>query len=230
MGRVIAAAVLAFGLLATPGMAGCRLALVLAVDVSRSIDEGDYEIQRGGLLLALADPGIRAAFVGPADPVALSVMEWSGRAHQEVVLDWRLIGTEADLDEVMAVIAAHVRSPDRLPTGLGTALEFALGRLAAAPPCAAQVIDLSGDGRNNDGFGPDEAYVRTDFGAVTVNGLAIVEHERDIVEYFQDHLIRGPGAFVEVALGQRDYPRAMARKLYRELTDDMAGRPAGGGG
>lgn len=200
----------------------CRIALLLAFDVSRSISPADYLIQQKGLLDALADPEIRGAFL-MGDPVALSVYEWSGQGHQETVSDWRMILSEADIDAVAAEIAALSPPDFRLLTGLGHALTYALERFASAPPCAEQVLDVSGDGRNNDGYGPAGAYERGDWGSIRVNALAIGEHEVGLVPYFHAELIRGDGAFVEVAPYQRDFPEAIKRKLLRELKAAVVG-------
>lgn len=220
MWRLLAACLTVF---AVPAAAqDCRIALQLAFDVSRSISPKDYLIQQQGMLDALADPEIRAAFL-LGDPVALSVFEWSGQGHQEVVSDWRMILSGADLDAVAAEIAALVPPELRLLTGLGHALSFAHARFAAAPPCDEQVLDVSGDGRNNDGYGPSGAYQRDDWGDIQVNALAIGEHELGLVPYFYAELIRGRGAFVEVAPYQRDFPQAIRRKLLRELKAAVVG-------
>src|SRR5690606_4768405 len=106
-----------------------------------------------------------------------------------------------------------------LPTALGAALEFGLKGFRDMGHCPAWTLDVSGDGRNNDGDTPPEAYARSDFGDLMVNGLAIGGHEADIAQYYQRWVIRGEGAFVEVARTHRDFPRAIRRKLERELTE-----------
>lgn len=208
---------------AGPAAAGCRLALALGFDVSRSVDAADYAIQRDGLLAALADPVIVDAFLKPEEPVALALYEWSGQAHQDVVVDWRLIEGPGDLAAVAAAVAGHERAAAHLPTGLGTALDFGRALVARAPDCAAHTLDLSGDGRSNDGDGPREVYAKADFGDLMVNGLAIGGHEADIAIYYRREVIRGPGAFVEVARRHTDFPRAIRRKLERELTEQLIG-------
>jgi hypothetical protein len=95
--------------------------------------------------------------------------------------------------------------------------------MAEAPDCGRKVIDVAGDGRNNEGVSVARIYEREDFTGITVNGLAVGEHEHDLVRYFQEELIRGPGAFVEVAPRQTDYPEAIHRKLLRELQGPMIG-------
>ncbi|QYK43580.1 MAG: DUF1194 domain-containing protein [Paracoccaceae bacterium] len=198
----------------------CRLALALALDVSWSVDGRDYDIQRGGLLAALADPAIRAAFLR-GDPVALAVYEWSGVQHQDLVADWRLILSEADLDRVSAQVAGHARSPFGLPTATGAALAFGAELMARAPACAVQVIDISGDGQSNNG--PDPDRVTAGWTGITVNALAIGQHEMGLVDYLQRKVIRGPGAFVEYAARHSDFPEAIRRKLFRELTEPVFG-------
>lgn len=217
---------------ATPGHAGCRLALALGMDVSRSVNAEDYAIQRGGLIAALADATIRAAFLEPADHVAMAVYEWSAHDQQRIVIGWTDIRSPADLDRVMAALQSHERDPRGAPTALGRALLYGRQLMDQAPTCAEQVLDVSGDGRNNDGPDPETAYARQDFGAMRVNGLAIRTYERDVAEYYRTRVIRGPGAFVEEADGQEDFPRAIRRKLLRELDEQVIGmgEPVPGGG
>jgi hypothetical protein len=121
-------------------------------------------------------------------------------------------------------VAGHQRSEARLSTAIGGALLFGRDLLARMPECEAWTLDLSGDGRNNEGTDPARAYAREDFSDVTVNGLAIGGHERDIAQYFAAEVIRGPGAFVEVAALHEDFPRAIRRKLERELTERLFGQ------
>lgn len=221
-----AVAVLASG--AAPAAAGCRLALALGLDVSRSVDAGDYRIQQGGIVAALADAGVRAAFLSPRDHVAFAVYEWSGQDHQAMVIDWTEVRGAADLDRIAARIAAAERGGAG-PTALGSALDFGRAVLARAPDCGAATLDISGDGRNNDGTAPAAAQARGGWGAARINGLAIGGHEADIADYYAAEVIRGPGAFVEVARTQADFPRAIRVKLLRELTEGLMGGLAGKG-
>ena len=95
--------------------------------------------------------------------------------------------------------------------------------MSDAPDCDRRVIDVAGDGRNNDGISVARTYEREDFTGITVNGLAVGEHEADILDYYEREVIRGPGAFVEVAPRQSDYPEVILRKLLRELEGPMIG-------
>lgn len=203
--------------LASPALADCRLALALAVDVSRSIDSRDYVIQTDGLADALSDRAVRSAIFGPEGDVALAIFYWSGRGHQDLVQPWVILDSPGTLDAAIWEVRRTPRPAAPLATALGDALSFGLELMGDAPKCARRVIDVAGDGRNNEGVSVARTYEREDFTGITVNALAVGEHEADIVEYFRTELIRGPGAFVEAAPEQDDYPAAIRRKLLREL-------------
>ena len=215
--------ILALGLMAMPAGAECRLALALAVDVSRSVSITDFRIQTVGLVEALRDPRIRQALLVPPGEVALAVFQWSGDSHQDLVQPWIVIGSEADLATVIASVEAAQRPEVAEATALGWALVYARDLFDAAPTCAARVLDVAGDGRNNIGISAASAYRRADYAGITVNGLAIGEHESDLEEYYRAEVIRGLGAFVEAVPRQEDYPRAIRRKLLRELTGPLIG-------
>jgi len=211
-----------FLILAAPVRAECRLALALAMDVSRSVDAKDFVIQTEGLAAALEAPDIVTAFFAPAGDVALAVYQWSGEDYQELVIDWTLIAEPEDLPAVIAGIR-RLRPPEvRLPTALGAGIDFGRALLDRAPPCDARVLDVAGDGRNNAGPTPEKIYARGGWEGITVNGLAIGSHELRLTEYFRSTLIRGPGAFVELATRHTDFPEAIRRKLLRELVDTVA--------
>lgn len=213
---------LALCLSAATADAACRLALALAVDVSRSVDAADYVIQTEGLARALTDPAVEAAIFGPPGDVAILVFHWSGQRYQEIVADWQVMKTPDDLHRMAEKIRRTPRFPASLPTALGAALRFGLEQFETAPSCERQVLDVAGDGQNNDGLPPLRVYAKTDFGNLVVNGLAIGEHESDLTAYYRSNVIRGDGAFVEVAVTQADYPRAIRRKLIRELSDMLS--------
>jgi len=209
--------------LTAPAQADCRLALALAVDVSRSIDSQDYVIQTEGLADALSDSDVRAAIFGPEGQVALAIYYWSGRGYQDLVQDWVILDSPEALDAAIWEVRRTPRPAAPLATALGDALSYGLDLMSDAPHCYRRVIDVAGDGRNNDGISVARTYEREDFTGITVNGLAVGEHESDILDYYAGEVIRGPGAFVELAPRQEDYPDALRRKLLRELQGPMIG-------
>lgn len=198
------------------------------MDVSSSVDSAEDALQRNGIARALLAPQVQDAFFISPEPVALAAFEWSGRYNQKTMLDWRLIHSPADLIEVAGIIAGSQRSHNDFPTAMGHALGHAAVMLRDGPVCTHRTIDLAGDGINNDGFGPAEAYAAFPFDGVTVNGLAVdaTEFEGDIIliPFFKAEVLRGPGAFIEVADGFADYERAMTRKLIRELSAMVVGQ------
>lgn len=222
----VSAALLMWGSAAS----ACRLALVLAMDVSSSVDATEDRLQRAGLASALIDPDVQNAFFLSADPVALHVFEWSGQYMQTTLVPWMQVGGPEDLLVAAAAIGQSTRSQTEFPTAMGSALGHAAIQLLAAPPCAAQTIDLAGDGVNNEGFGPNEAYAAFPFAGVVVNGLVVATDNgadsAEIVRFYRDEVIRGPAAFVEIANGFDDYAATMRRKLIRELSSQMMGAAA----
>lgn len=215
-------------LLAGPAAAiDCRLALVLALDVSSSVDAEEDTLQRQGLAAALVAPEVEAAFLQGDLPVALAAYEWSGRYNQQMLLDWTLIRSGADLQAASKAISASERSHNDFPTAMGYALGYGAGLLADGPDCLFRTIDLSGDGVNNEGFGPQTAYKHFRFAGVTVNGLVInaadFEGSLDLIDFFREEVIRGPGAFIEIANGFGAFEAAMRRKLVREVSSVTIG-------
>ena len=195
----------------------CGLSLVLALDVSSSVDPQEFDLQMGGLARALRDPEIVQSIVEAGGMQAMA-FEWSGRDQAVDVVPWTFLTSEADVFAFAGAIESHRRGFDEFPTALGYALGHSAIRLDRAPlRCARAVVDVSGDGVNNEGYEPALAYKNFDFSNVTVNGLVITGEKPDPVAYYRRHVIRGPGAFVEVARDFSDYEAAMKRKLLREI-------------
>jgi len=211
---------LAGAVLAPAPALACRLALLLALDVSSSVDAREYELQRNGLAAALIAPEVQRAFLDNPVPVALAAYEWSGRFNQEIILHWTMIRTSEDLARAADRIVTAPRSSTGFQTALGHALGYAARYFPEGPACASRTIDVSGDGESNHGFSPRVAYQRFPLAGVTVNALAIgASVGLDNLEvYYRTELIKGPGAFVELAADYEDFQRAMARKLEREVT------------
>jgi hypothetical protein len=213
-----AAIAILVAVLATPAGAACRLALMLALDVSASVDRNEDILQRQGLARALLAPEVADAFLSQADqPVMLSVFEWSGRYDQEELLGWTELASPGDIAAAAQALGNSKRGRDDSPTALGYALGHAAVAFRDGPACRQRTLDVSGDGRNNEGFHPFQAYKNFPFDGITVNGLAIGNADEGIVDYYYHELIRGPGAFVEHAVNFEEFEAAMRRKLLREL-------------
>ena len=199
-----------------PGRA-CEIALAFALDVSASVDARDYRLQRDGLARALTAPEVARVILALPGGAAFAAYEWSGRDQQTLIVDWTPVSDRAALEGLAARISGSGRSHSEFPTALGYALGYGARLVARAPDCRRRVIDVSGDGKTNDGFGPKLAYDAFPFTGITVNGLVIEGTDFGVTAYYRATLPHGPGAFVERADGYADYARAMRRKLLREL-------------
>ncbi|WP_341212325.1 DUF1194 domain-containing protein [uncultured Limimaricola sp.] len=196
----------------------CDTALVLAMDVSNSVDEAEYRLQIDGLADALTDPVvIEAVIVGR---VALAVLQWSDAGQQVVVMDW----TQPHDRAALSGFANRVRTTPRAFVMGGTApaeaLHAALLLMKRAPDCHRRVIDVSGDGTPNDGGDVGIARRRAEAMNVTINGLAIESLGQAITGFYKRHIATRDG-FVLTARGHRDFPRAIRLKLRRELVRVM---------
>jgi hypothetical protein len=204
--------------------ADCRLALVLALDVSSSVNAAEYDLQRLGLAAALDAGDVRHAILsGSPGHVALAVYEWSGFYQHKVQLDWIVLDTPAAIDTAVATLARMERSHDDFPTSMGPALGFAASLLQQVPNCTRQVIDVSGDGVNNYRYGPREAYRHFPLHNVTVNGLVILGDDANVLNFYSAEVLRGPDAFLIVANGFEEFRDAMTRKLYKEINNIVLG-------
>lgn len=215
-------------LAAAPAFA-CRVALAMGLDVSASVDAREYRLQIDGVAAALNAPSVRDVLFGaPGGPVAVAVYEWSGWEDKRVLVDWTVLSDADALAHVTRRLLGTERIEMSDSTALGMALLEGATLLDRAPACWRRVIDISGDGKNNDGVDPDMLDGEPGLAGVTVNALVIGADNRrevdrravtigDLASYFIAHVIRGPDAFVQVALGFEDYERAMTRKLLREL-------------
>lgn len=203
----------------------CRLALALALDVSSSVDEAEYDLQRIGLAAALDAPDVRDAILfGAEGHVLLAVYEWSGFGQQTLQLDWTTLRSHADIDLAAAALAGMKRGHDDFPTSIGPALGYGAQLLGQVRHCTRRVIDMSGDGTNNDRYGPREAYRHFAFDGVTVNGLVILGDDPEVEAYYGREVLYGSQAFMVIAQGYDEFRTAMARKLYREVSNVMIGQ------
>jgi Ca-activated chloride channel family protein len=198
----------------------CDLALVLAVDVSGSVDATEYRIQMDGLAAGLRDGVVSEALVRAQAQVTL--IQWSGRARQEVSIPWTATHTFGDVEALAQSIEAAPRPWRNYSTALGEALLLGLTQFSRGADCDKRVIDVSGDGYSNEGIEPAALKPRLKAAGVTVNAIAIEQSEPELTAYFYEHVIRGEGAFVETARSFRDYPEKIRRKLVREVARKTA--------
>jgi Ca-activated chloride channel homolog len=202
----------------------CDVALVLAVDVSGSVDAWEYQLQAEGLAFALRDGQVADALVRTR--AAIAVVQWSGQDQQTLSIPWTRIEEPAQVARLAGRMAAMPRAHAGGNTAVGLALDFAADLFG--PPvrdCARWVIDVSGDGDENEGFTIGQARRRTLTRGITVNGLAIegLGTAQSITNFYRAWVIT-PGGFVETAQGHADFARAMRRKLLRELEPPLAWR------
>jgi hypothetical protein len=220
-------------LLALPEAARAQstdLLLVLAADVSRSIDESEFALQRKGYSAALTDPRVLAAIRGGATgTIAICFIEWSGAGEQNVVADWTLIRDEEDAGGLAAAILGAPRSFIGR-TSISGAIDFAMARFATAQLRAnRRIIDISGDGTNNSGRPVTDARDQAVAQGVTINGLAIINDKPNpgyafhtqppggLPEWYRQNVIGGPGAFLRVVDDFHSFSDAMTNKLVSEV-------------
>ncbi|MEP2717129.1 DUF1194 domain-containing protein [Pseudophaeobacter sp.] len=214
--RLFAAVVSALPL---PGWA-CDLALVLAVDVSGSVDATEYRIQMDGLAAGLRDGVVSESLVRAQAQVML--IQWSGRARQEVSIPWTSTRTFDEVEALARAVETVPRPWRNYSTALGEALLLGLNQITEGPKCKRRVIDVSGDGPSNEGVEPASLKPLLRLADVTVNAIAIEQSEPELTAYFYEQVIRGEGAFVETAGDFRAYPEKIRRKLVREVAQKTA--------
>ncbi|MGV6811615.1 MAG: DUF1194 domain-containing protein [Brevirhabdus sp.] len=208
----------------------CRQALALGLDVSGSVNAQEYRQQLDGLAGALADPAVQNALLAmPGIPVRLYVYEWSGAAYRRPVLPWTTITDDATLQRAIARLRGTARNTSPATTALGAAMEYGAWALSRQTDCWKRTLDISGDGRSNEGPRPRNIRNSGAMAGLTVNALAIGADDPNtgdnraaeiaaLASYFEAEVIFGENAFVETALGFADYQNAMTRKLLRELS------------
>jgi len=203
--------------LPTPS-AACSVALLLMIDVSQSVDAGEYSLQVEGLARALEEPQIRENLLD--GEIALAVMQWSGVGAQTLSLPWAQMRSTGDIDVFAGRVRAMQRAYLTSNTALRDAVHAGLGLMGSAPHCARRVIDISGDGPENAGGNPRLSRQAAQLARVTVNALAIESLGQSLTRYFRSTVITRDG-FVITARGYRDYGRAISLKIARETAQIM---------
>ena len=210
----------AFGLFFASAAPACDLALLLAVDVSGSVDTEEYRIQMDGLAAALRDGSVSEALVQAKAQVSL--VQWTGSTRQDTSIPWRQISTPEDVTALATEIEEAARPWRSFSTAIGEALDHGLIALLQVPDCKRKVIDVSGDGPSNEGIAPE--VMRKDLlrAGITVNALVIEADGDELTSYFRNNVIVGGDAFVVTANGFEEYPEKIRRKLLREISQKVA--------
>jgi Protein of unknown function (DUF1194) len=206
------------------------LLLILAADVSRSVDNAKFQLQREGYAAAISDPRVLEAIrSGGNGRIGLSFVEWSGVGAQRVLIDWTTIGDAESAKTFGDRLLEAPRSfADR--TSISGAIEFAMGQFARAPyESPRRTIDISGDGTNNAGRDVTSARDEAVAQGVTINGLVILsetplawnpDHTNPpggLENYYRRNVVGGPGAFVLVAENFNSFGQAIVKKMIAEV-------------
>lgn len=208
-----------------PPAAAVSLELVLAIDVSASVNDEEFELQRSGTATAFRDPQVQAAVSRAQGGVAVVAFQWASRGYQVVAIPWTRLQSKASLD---AFADAVEQMPRKIPGG-GTAIHAALAfahNLFAESPFVGKrrVIDLAGNGVANNIPATVKVRDRIVASGIVINGLAIEELKDDLTSFFREDLIGGDNAFVVTAWSFEDFARAMRLKLLREVGDQPISR------
>ena len=209
------------------GLEFVDLELVLAVDVSSSIDEVEARRQRDGHVAALADADVISAIQGGGyGRIAIMYLEWADGDFQRVVAPWTVIETEEDALAFAASLAVAPFISGRR-TAIGSAISTSVNLIETNRyEGIRKVVDISGDGPQNSGSSLSEARILADEARVTINGLPIQPGKQnpfrpsvriDVAAYFEREVITGPGAFISPSEEHDDFVQALQRKLIIEI-------------
>jgi hypothetical protein len=207
------------------------VALVLAVDVSRSIDDTEFQLQRQGYAAALTNPRVlQAIHSGPLRAIAVAYVEWSSDQEQKTVVDWTVIKDgEVAAGFAQAILAAPRAYSSR--TSISGAIDHAMHELErSGVEATRRIIDVSGDGTNNSGLPVTVARDAAIEAGITINGLAIINERPEGVfalyhvrppeglpEYYRQNVIGGPGSFQLQVDGFASFADAITQKLISEI-------------
>jgi hypothetical protein len=193
--------------------------LLLALDVSASVDSAEFDLQMQGIAHALRDPDVLKA-VENLKPlgVALGISQWGGPGETRMVIPFAQLVTARDAKAFGFVASRSYRFIGATSTSVSTAMLDGIDILKSNEFDGQRtVIDISGDGRNNSGPPLGQAREAARAAGITVNGLAVNADESDLADYYRENVITGAGSFVIHADDFEDFARAMREKLLREL-------------
>jgi hypothetical protein len=199
------------------------LNLVLAVDASGSVDDERFDLQKQGYAQAFVSQRVLDAIRnGNYQAVAVSMVQWTGPTLQVVMVPWTVVKDRASAETVAAAITSARRRIFGGGTSLSGAIDYSVQLLNASPYRGIRkVIDISGDGSNNLGRPVEQARNEAVAQGIRINGLPILELERDLDQYFRENVIGGPGAFIIPVQNFNAFGEAIMRKLVTEISQDQ---------
>jgi hypothetical protein len=192
------------------------LELLLLVDVSGSVDAGEYALQKGGYVSAFQNPVIHNAIAGLPDGIAVAYAEWSGAAQQALLVDWTHIVDAASANAFAAAITGTARAFSGL-TAPGSAINWGVPLFNNNFEGLRLVIDVSGDGAENDGANTSTAATNAHNLGITVNGLAIGGGPA-LANWYQANIVTPGGGFLVVANDFADFEGAVTTKIAMEIS------------
>ncbi len=217
---VVLAALGAFGEGRGQGAIPVDLELVLAVDASSSVSPQEFNLQMHGLAEAFRHPAVQGAIRAAGDlGIAVAMVQWSDNRKQTVAIKWAQVRDEAEAQAFAQMIDSTPRYLIGGGTAIGGALLFATRQLQINRFTGRRsVIDLSGDGRTNQGSQPSKARDAAVALGITINGLAILNEDPLVDRHYQAQVIGGTGAFIMRADDYEDFTRAILQKLIKEIS------------
>ncbi|HLH97981.1 MAG TPA: DUF1194 domain-containing protein [Xanthobacteraceae bacterium] len=221
-----AALALGCGPLAAQAQTRVDLQLVLAVDASGSVDATRFELQRKGYVEAFRDKQVLDAIRGGAtQSIAVAMFQWTGSQLQAEIVPWTLVKDQASAESVASLMATTPRKLFRGGTSISGAIEYAMRWFPRSPfQGDRRVIDVSGDGSNNNGRSVTRARDEAVAAGVVINGLPILAWEPDLDYYYKNNVIGGPGAFMTVAKDFDTFADAILKKMVQEIAANQQPR------
>ncbi|WP_373086214.1 DUF1194 domain-containing protein [Sneathiella sp.] len=199
--------------------------LVLAIDVSSSVNWDEYNLQMRGIANAFRDDlVIDAIQASPRGRISVAATHWAGVGEQKTIVDWQLIASPEDAHAFADRLDQVPRAFPYGGTNIAGALDHASLLFARDSNISIrQVIDISGDGSVSVGPPPEASRNRVVSRGIVINGLPILNDEPGLETYYREHVIGGFGAFTLVAQGYEDFAEAMAEKLAKEIRGNWQG-------
>ena len=192
------------------------LALLLAVDASASVNYDEFDLMPEGTARAFEQPDIHRAIEATTGGITLAMVQWSSIGQQALVLDWTRAWCAASAVNLSRLISETPRTIDGGGTMIHAGLSFS-ARQFDRVTALRRVIDISGNGQDDDPDALSTARINIVDQGIVINGLAVHEDNSDLRNWYGENVIAGPGAFVVSANDYPVYAEAIHRKLLREI-------------